>query len=300
MPKPLAVRISAERRGAFVPAAVGVLLAVGCAATAMAQALPAPNLLQATAEGQAVRLYWDTSVVEPYSVRVDAGTVPGTTGASFSRPPTHPNTLVVANVPGGTYYVRLRIEKDGQVSGPSNEAVVTVSGCNGAPAPPALQAESTGQTVDLRWTYAYPTGCFPSAFRLEAGRSPGASDVLAIDVADYHQTWRQVRSVPLGTYYVRVRADRFGVVGPPSNEVRVDSTCLAPPAILNPAATVVGNAVRFSWEYGVASGADYEVRLEAGSRPGAANIGAIRVPAEAFSGFNVAGAQGVFHAPASR
>jgi hypothetical protein len=290
----LTLRISAGRRGAFVPAAVAMMAALSCAATVLAQGPPAPNLLQVTAEGQAVRLFWDTSVFEPYRVRVDAGTAPGTTGASFSLPPTHPNTLVVSNVPSGTYYVRLRIEKDGQVSGPSNEAVVTVSGCNEAPAPPALQAESTGQTVDLRWTYTYPSGCFPSTFRLEAGRSPGASDVLAVDVPDYHQTWRQVRSVPLGTYYVRVRADRFGVVGRPSNEVRVDSTCAPPPAILNPAATVVGNAVRFSWEYGVASGAEYEVRLEAGSQPGAANIGAIPVPHEAFSGFNVAGVQGVY------
>lgn len=279
----------------FARVAIIILVAAACATAAMAQGLPAPGNVRATAAGQTVRLTWETSVFEPYRVRVEAGTAPGATDASFSRSPDFPYTLVVASVPSGTYYVRLRIDRDGQISGPSNEAVVTVAGCPGVPDPPRLQAEATGQTVALQWTYAYPAGCFPSSLRLEAGGAPGASDVLTLDLPDYNVTRREFRSVPFGTYYVRLRADRFGVIGSPSNEVRLDIGCLPPPSILNPLATVVGNAARFSWEYSAEATADFDVSLEAGSQPGAANIAAIPVPAGAAAGYNVAGAEGVYY-----
>ncbi|MGE0122758.1 MAG: hypothetical protein AB7U25_07440 [Vicinamibacterales bacterium] len=289
-----AIGVGTWGRRAF---AAGIVVAVvfGGATTAFAQGVPAPTNVQATADGQAVTLTWVTSVFPPYRVQVDAGAAPGATQASFTASQTFPNTLVVTNVPTGTYYVRVRIEKDGQVSGPSSEVTVAVVGCQGAPAPPSLQGNAVGQTVMLQWSVPHPAGCAPSSLQLEAGRAPGASDVLTVDVPDYHLTQREFRSVPFGTYFVRVRANRFGVLGAPSNEVRLDVVCLPPPSILSPLATVVGNAVRFSWEYGAGASADFGVSLEAGSQPGGADIGAISIPSEARAGFNVAGVAGQYY-----
>ncbi|MEZ5417274.1 MAG: hypothetical protein R2708_08020 [Vicinamibacterales bacterium] len=283
-------RTGRRRAGARALALVPVMAA--CASLAMAQGLPAPGNLQATSVGQAVTFTWDTSVFPPYRVRVDAGLTPGATDVSFLPEPVFPYSLVVYGVPSGTYYVRLRLEKDGQISAPSNEAVVTVGSCQGLPDPPQLLAGVAGQTVTLQWTYTFPTGCPHSSLRLEAGSAPGASDVLSVDIADYNLTQRQFGSVPFGTYYVRVRANRFGVLGPPSDEVRLDVACLPPPPLIDPQATVVGNAVRFSWAYGTQVSADFSVQLEAGSQSGAADIGVLPVPAEAFAGFNVDGAAG--------
>jgi hypothetical protein len=184
---------------------------------------------------------------------------------------------------------------DTQVSSPSNEVVVTVTGCAGPPAPPGLEAQLFGQTVVVQWTFpTYPPGCFPSGLRLLAGHSPGTTDVLDMDVPDWHITRRQFDSVPFGSYHVRVRVDRYGVPSAPSNEVRLDIGCTAPPAIVNPRADVLGNAVRYSWGYASFHTSDFGVSLEAGSSPGAADIAALPVPSGAQMGFNVAGAAGTY------
>jgi hypothetical protein len=184
---------------------------------------------------------------------------------------------------------------ESQVSPPSSEAVVTVTGCAAPPAPPTLEGNVYGQRVVLRWTFPTdPVGCSPNSFRLEAGRSPGARDILDMDVPDWHLTLRQFASVPFGSYYVRVRVARFGVPSGPSNEVRLDVGCLPPPAILNPRAEVVGNAVRYSWGYSPGPAADFTLTLEAGSTHGASNIATLPVPPDASRGFNVAGAAGSF------
>lgn len=266
-----------------------------CPATVWGQGLTAPQLEGVTAEGHTVTLQFAVYAMPPYRVRVDAGLAPGVTNVSV-LPVASLYGWVIRGAPNGTYYVRLRVEKDGLVSPPSNERVVTVTGCAGLPDPPTLQAEATGQTVDLRWTLTAPPGCFPNSLRLEAGRAPGATDLLSLDMGDYNYTSRQFRSVPFGTYYVRLRAERYGVLGPPSNEVRLDVGCVPPPAILNPRATTVGNAVRFSWDYGALVNVDLGVTLEAGSRPGSADIGARPIPPEAFEGFNVGGAAGMYYA----
>lgn len=270
-------------------------MVMAAAGAARAQGVLAPELQGVTADGSTVTFVFATSVAPPYGLGVDVGLGPGLTDVSFSSPPTNPGRLVVSGAPNGTYYARLRITKDGQTSAPSNEAVVTVGGCQSPPNPPALQAEATGQTVDLRWTLAYPPGCFPNSLRLEAGSAPGVANLLSAELPDYNVTSRQFRSVPYGTYYLRLRAERGGVVGPPSNEVRLDIGCLPPPALLNPRATSVGNAVRVSWEYGAPVSADFGVVLEAGTQPGAANLGALPIPSEAFEGFNVGGVAGVYY-----
>ena len=265
--------------------------------TAVAQGLPTPQNFRATVESATVVLLWN-QINAQYRFRIEAGSAPGLTDiASFSTPMmAAAHYFTVQNVPSGTYYVRLRTELDGQLGAPSNEAVVTVAGCSGVPAPPSIQADVNAQLVVVQWTLpTFPAGCAPSSLRLEAGHSPGASDALTMNVTDWNFTRREFASVPFGTYYLRMRADRFGVVGGPSNEVRLDIGCLPPPSILNPQATVIGNAARFSWGYNAGPSADFAVSLEAGSQPGATDIAAIPVPSLAFTGFNVAGAEGHYY-----
>jgi len=137
------------------------------------------------------------------------------------------------------------------------------------PGPPTgLQATVAGRTVSLRWT-APASGGAPSGYRLEAGNGPGLANLATIGTG--LAPGLDVGGVPDGTYFVRVRAERGGIVGPASNEVQVVvNACPVPGAPTALAFSVAGNrVVTLTW--GAASGASGYV-LEAGSAPGLANL----------------------------
>lgn len=285
---------SAARFGAMIlVGALGVFASVQAA-----QAQPtAPQNFAATAHGVMVSLTWAQANDFRLTYLVEAGSGPGLTDiGSFPLSGPVGNWYNFLNVPNGTYYLRLRAVLFSQVSAPSNEVVVTVTGCPGPLAPPALEGNVYGQRVVLQWRFpAWPLGCFASSLRLQAGSSPGAADVLDMNVPDWHITLRQFESVPFGTYYVRVLVDRYGVPSGPSNEVRLDVGCSAPPQILNPRAEVLGNAARFFWGYSNSQTADFSLVLEAGSAPGGAEIAVVAVPFRALTGFNVQGMAGTYY-----
>jgi hypothetical protein len=129
--------------------------------------------------------------------------------------------------------------------------------------------------------------------QVEAGSTPGASDIGVFRTADPFGNI-QFQGVPLGTYYVRIRGVRNGVVEAASNEVVLAVLCEAPPPVIDAQATVVGNAARFTWSYARSSLADFTVRLEAGSSPGAANLASIAMPRAANTGFNATGVAGTY------
>ena len=82
-----------------------------------------------------------------------------------------------------------------------------------------------------------------------------------------------VPDVPDGTYFVRVRALRNDVVGPPSNEVQVIvAACPLPAAPGGLRRVGSGNTVMLTWT--AAAGASSYV-VEAGSSQGAANLASI-------------------------
>jgi hypothetical protein len=122
--------------------------------------------------------------------------------------------------------------------------------------------------------------------------APGATDIGALHITGL--TAVRVPDVPFGTYYVRVREMLNGVAGAASNEVTVQVVCAAPPAVVDARATVVGNGVRFTWNYAQASAADFGMMLEAGSTPGAADLGAVPVPRLSSTGLNAFGAAGTY------
>lgn len=105
---------------------------------------------------------------------------------------------------------------------------------------PTLTATVSGTSVTFTWTaVAGATG-----YRIEAGSTPGGSDVAVVNVAGgtlqyYANGWP-------GVYYVRVRGTAGGTLGPASNEVTIT---IAPPSCNTPVlnAAVSGASVTFSW-----------------------------------------------------
>ena len=121
---------------------------------------------------------------------------------------------VQADVPSGTYYVRVRAVNDHGDSEPTADLILVAPGAPGAPT--SLTSTGTG-AVNLRWTA--PTGAAPTGYLIEAGTAPGRSDLGALQVGDV--TSFTAAAPPPGTYYVRVRAVNARGAGQASNEVVV-------------------------------------------------------------------------------
>ncbi len=131
-------------------------------------------------------------------------------------------------------------------------------------APENLTNTTTSTSVSLSWQ----TGTAATSYVLEAGSSPGLSDLAALNTGSSATTF--TTAAPPGRYYVRLRSRNACGTSAPSNETTVTIGCSPPsaPGVLT--ATVTGSSVALGW--GPASGATSYV-LEAGSTPGASNLG---------------------------
>ena len=139
--------------------------------------------------------------------------------------------------------------------------------CTAPGAPGPLVGSATGLNASFAWS-APTTGGALADYLLEAGRSPGASDVASVTLPASATSFA-APGAP-GTYYVRVRG-RNACGSAVSNEVTVtlSSTCLLPAAPGQPSAVVTGSAVAVSWT--PATGATGHT-FEAGRLPGQANL----------------------------
>ena len=130
-------------------------------------------------------------------------------------------TFSASGVGAGSYYVRVRaISASGAISGPSNEALLIVSGvgCTNPGAPTGLAIVSiTGGTVVLAWTAA--TGG-PTSYVIEAGSAPGLANLANSDLGSPTPALTATGVGP-GTYYVRVRARNGCGTSGASNEIIV-------------------------------------------------------------------------------
>jgi len=131
------------------------------------------------------------------------------------------------------------------------------AGVPGRPgAPTDLHTFTNGSVVGIEWGPPL-NGADPRFYVLEAGTSPGASDITA-GVPIGSDTRYEVNGVPPGTYYLRVRAVSAGGIGPASDEVELvvgPSTCVArpePPTDLD--AIVSGGIVTLTWNESVTPG----------------------------------------------
>ena len=235
-----------------------------------------PTALSASVTGTTVTLQWSapaTGGVTTYVV--EAGSVPGLTDLASVVTNSTQTSITFSGVPPGRYYVRVRARNAVGTSAPSNEIVLT-SGT--PPGPPAgLSAAADGTSIILNWSA--PTSGDPvMSYVIEAASAPGLAN-LAVVPTNNTQTSAGFANVPLGTYFVRVRAQNLAGNSAPSNEVQVASTCplQQPPADL--AFTKSGSQVVFTWAPPVSGPTPQSYILVVGSAPGLENLATANVGA---------------------
>jgi VCBS repeat protein/fibronectin type III domain protein len=179
-----------------------------------------PASLTSSVAGSTVSLTWQPpSSGTPTSYVIEAGSTSGAANLAAFDTGSPATTLVVPNVPAGTYFVRVRARSTGGSTAPSNEIVVNVGGgCSGIGPPGNLAAAVSGNAVTLTWLA--PTGsCAATSYLIEAGSASGLSNLAALSTGSSATSFSA--TAPNGTYYVRVKAASSTVTSGPSNEVRV-------------------------------------------------------------------------------
>jgi hypothetical protein len=196
--------------------------AVDVSAADCAPVPAAPFELASTVNGATVTLQWqaESGACAPTFFIVQVGSAPGlsnlmtvSTGSAA--------TLTGTNVSAGTYHVRVLAGSTTGNSTPSNETIVQVGSgggtCSAPPAAPfALTSTTTGTTVALSWQ-ASPAA---TSYLIEAGSSPGASNLAASNTGSAATTFAASGVAP-GVYYVRVRGSNACGTSAPSNQVTV-------------------------------------------------------------------------------
>jgi hypothetical protein len=178
--------------------------------------------------GPTVTLFWTPPAVGlPTSYVVEASNAPGgpanlanfNTGNALT-------TLVVPDVPSGTYYVRIRALDASGSSAPSNEVAVVVVGAAGGSCPSAPRGlnvvSQSGGTITLGWLP--PLTGAPTSYVIQAGSSPNGLNLANFDTNNTALTL-VASNVGAGSYFVRV----YG---------RSSSSC-APPTFLGPSSNEI-------------------------------------------------------------
>ena len=187
---------------------VGLVLLVSVLCTPVEAA--APSGLTFGMSGQFVSLRWQG---DGSTWLLEAGSASGL--SDLVRQPVVSTTrlLSFANVPPGTYYVRVRALVNGVPSAPTNEVVIKVVCTIGE-----LDLRSTKSGLNVQFTWS-PIGVVP-ALQVEVGSAPGLSNLAVVPLPTF-PTQLIATGAP-GTYYVRVRGKSGCGFGQPSNEVRLD------------------------------------------------------------------------------
>lgn len=167
----------------------------------------APSQLSSGVNGSIVSLNWSTVTgVSGYVLEVGSAS-----GASDLLRTVVGETAIMGAAPPGLYYVRVRGQNACGTGPASPERAVSVGGCTPpAPAGP-LTSSITGHLVTLQW----PGMPGATAYRIEVGSGPGASNLLVTNV----NTTIVSAAAPPGTYYVRVRGIGACGTGAATNEV---------------------------------------------------------------------------------
>jgi hypothetical protein len=178
----------------------------------------APATFTAAAAGLTLSAQWTENPLGPVitSYVLRAGSAPGL--ANLGTVPFAATTRsFAANVPSGTYYLRLHAANAAGLGPPSTEVVVVVSPGVCAPpgAPSGLVAAPVAGGVGLAWNPP-ATGGPPTGYRLDVGTSSGATNLGAVPVG---LVTSLAAPAPAGTYFVRVVALNACGASPPSNQV---------------------------------------------------------------------------------
>jgi len=144
---------------------------------------------------------------------IEAGTSPGSSNVGTMN--VGNTTTIRADVPSGTYYVRVRALNDLGESDASDDVEVRAPGAPHAP----TSLVSRGSSGDVNLTWSAPNGGrSPAGYVIEAGSAPGLTDLAILDVGNVTSF---TTTAPPGVYYVRVRAVNDRGTSAPSNEVVV-------------------------------------------------------------------------------
>lgn len=195
---------------------------------------------------------------------------------SALRVPLGQQTGLAADAPDGVYTLAIEAAFATGIVVRSNSVVIPV-GAFALPGPPVgLTATTNGPVVSFQWQPPLSDGGAPvQAFVLEAGTSPGRSDlaVLPIGAALSFVT----PPLPDGNYFVRVRARTVAGVGPASADVRA-SVGPPPPAAPMLTGSSAGGAVSLQWSVPVTGAPPTGYRVFVGSQPQASDIADIPMP----------------------
>jgi len=138
------------------------------------------------------------------------------------------------------------------------------------PPPVALTATASGNNVAIRWSP--DTGWPPTGYFLDAGSSPGASNVGSFSTT---APALSASGVPNGRYYLRVRAVNASGVSAPSAETVLTVGCAPPQPPMMLTGVVNGTSVTLAWQASPGGGVSYVV--VAGSAPGTSNLAQVAV-----------------------
>jgi hypothetical protein len=254
-----------------------------------AAALLAPNAptnLVAGVNGSTVTLTWTAAQIGeiPTSYVVEAGSTSAATDLVSSDTGSVAPTLIAANVPAGTYYVRVRARNGAGRSAPSNEVVVSV-GPSCTPSAPSDLSISTAledpgvARVTMAWK-ASGGSCVPAFYEIDIGWTTGAINQVYETIGPqttFSAGWGRVL---FGLWYVRVRAvngiNKSGTSNEIALTVGITSNCTAAPSQpTNLQATAIGTTVRLFWNgsAGVGGGGlPTSYVVEAGSAPGRTDL----------------------------
>lgn len=208
-----------------------------------------PALAAATlVDGQAGHLGW--SSIATSQIRADG---------SFA--------LVGAlNVPAGTGQMSLAVrDATGRVLRSLQALGLRVVNAAAPPASPvAIRGTVSGRNVSLTWSP--DTGPAPLSYVIDAGSSPGATDIGRFPTTTPSLTAPEVAD---GTYFVRIRAVNAAGSSPASEEIPIVVGCPRPTPVGGLEGAVDGDLVSLSWSPSPSPGVRYAV--VASSRPAGAD-----------------------------
>lgn len=164
----------------------------------------------------------------------------------------------------------LNAASDGYLAGIANDGTLVVYRTPRARAPQAITAAVVNSTVSLAWRPSPPPAV--ASFVIEAGSTPGATDLGAFAVG---AATTATGSVAAGTYYTRVRSVGSNGPGAASSEVVLTVPALAAAPSTPGALTYSVSAGEVRLDWGAAAGNATTYVLEAGTRPGVMDIGAV-------------------------
>ena len=256
-------------------ALAGVMSVLGAAVHAVVGAPVLNNNQPTLASGPTLTLSWAAPTLgTPTSYIIEASNSPGGPAnlANFNTGSTQ-TSLVTANVPFGTYYVRVR-GVDASGPGPASNEVTVVIGAGTCPSAPVALNIATQNGAAVTFTWQAPLTGTPLSYVVQAGSSSNTANLANFDT-NSTALGLSVPNVPPGTYFVRVYARSSAcagpsLLGPASNEVvlSVGGPSLGAPVLNNnQPVQSSGPTVTLSWS-APATGLPTSYTLEAAATPG--------------------------------